>query len=334
MDTMCSSSLTAIHLACDSLRNGSCELAVAGGVNVTVHPNKYLTLSQGQFAASNGRCMSFGTGGDGYVPGEGVGAVLLKPLARAVADGDRIYGVIKGTAINHGGKTNGYTVPNPQAQGELIEDALRKAGVHPRTISYVEAHGTGTALGDPIEVAGLSKAFGAQTQDRQYCAIGSAKSNIGHCESAAGIAGLTKVLLQLKHGQLVPSLHSEELNPNIDFARTPFVVQRTLGEWKRPQVSLAGSRSGSIRASRGSRRSVPGIERARDRAGVPGCRACAGEGGGDAAAPGRGGAVGPARGAAARGGASAAVACGAPGCTDEDLAALRTRCRWGARRWR
>ncbi|XPG33992.1 type I polyketide synthase [Variovorax sp. NFACC29] len=313
MDTMCSSSLTAIHLACDSLRNGSCELAVAGGVNVTVHPNKYLTLSQGQFAASNGRCMSFGTGGDGYVPGEGVGAVLLKPLARAVADGDRIYGVIKGTAINHGGKTNGYTVPNPQAQGELIEDALRKAGVHPRTISYVEAHGTGTALGDPIEVAGLSKAFGAQTQDRQYCAIGSAKSNIGHCESAAGIAGLTKVLLQLKHGQLVPSLHSEELNPNIDFARTPFVVQRTLGEWKRPQVSLAGSRSGSIRASRGSRRSVPGIERARDRAGVPGCRACAGEGGGDAAAPGRGGAVGPARGAAARGGASAAVACGAPG---------------------
>ncbi|XPG60945.1 polyketide synthase [Variovorax sp. NFACC26] len=141
MDTMCSSSLTAIHLACDSLRNGSCELAVAGGVNVTVHPNKYLTLSQGQFAASNGRCMSFGTGGDGYVPGEGVGAVLLKPLARAVADGDRIYGVIKGTAINHGGKTNGYTVPNPQAQGELIEDALRKAGVHPRTISYVEAHG-------------------------------------------------------------------------------------------------------------------------------------------------------------------------------------------------
>ncbi|WP_418133249.1 hypothetical protein [Variovorax sp. NFACC26] len=184
--------------------------------------------------------------------------LFLKRLSLAEADGDQIYGVIKATAINHGGKTNGYTVPNPQAQGELIEDALRKAGVHPRTISYVEAHGTGTALGDPIEVAGLSKAFGAQTQDRQYCAIGSAKSNIGHCESAAGIAGLTKVLLQLKHGQLVPSLHSEELNPNIDFARTPFVVQRTLGEWKRPQVSLAGSRSGSIRASRGSRRSVPG----------------------------------------------------------------------------
>ncbi|MDO8387773.1 MAG: SDR family NAD(P)-dependent oxidoreductase, partial [Polaromonas sp.] len=169
VDTMCSSSLTAIHLACESIRAGGCEAAIAGGVNISVHPNKYLLLSQGRFASSKGRCEAFGRGGDGYVPGEGVGAVLLKPLARAVQDGDRIYGVIKASALNHGGKTNGYSVPNPNAQAAVIRQALDKAGVSARAISYVEAHGTGTALGDPIEIAGLSKAFEADTQDRQYC---------------------------------------------------------------------------------------------------------------------------------------------------------------------
>ncbi|WP_127530233.1 SDR family NAD(P)-dependent oxidoreductase [Paenibacillus kobensis] len=238
--TMCSSSLTAIHLACQSLRQGECELAVAGGVNVSVHPNKYILLEQGQFVSSKGRCESFGLGGDGYVPGEGVGAVLLKPLHKAVADGDPIYGVIKGTAVNHGGKVNGYTVPNPNAQAEVIGKALREAGVDARTVSYVEAHGTGTSLGDPIEIAGLAKGFETYTQDKQFCAIGSVKSNIGHSESAAGIAGLTKVLLQLRYGQLVPSLHAEELNPNIDFAQTPFAVQRELTEWNRPVLNLDG----------------------------------------------------------------------------------------------
>ncbi|MEW9713042.1 beta-ketoacyl synthase N-terminal-like domain-containing protein, partial [Paenibacillus sp. SI92] len=170
------------------------------GVNVSLHPNKYLKLSQGKFISNKGRCESFGEGGEGYVPGEGVGAVLLKPLSRAIADGDQIYGVIKGTAINHGGKTNGYTVPNPNAQGNLISQALKEAGVNPRTISYLEAHGTGTVLGDPIEITGLTRAFGQDTPDKQFCAIGSVKSNIGHCEGAAGIAGLTKVLLQLKNG--------------------------------------------------------------------------------------------------------------------------------------
>ena len=240
VDTMCSSSLTAIHLACQSLRQVGCRVAIAGGVNVTIHPNKYLILSQGQFASSQGRCMSFGEGGDGFVPGEGVGAVVLKPLQEAIADGDHIYGVIKGSAINHGGKTNGYTVPNPKAQGEVISQALEESGIHPRVISYVEAHGTGTALGDPIEIAGLSQAFGAQTQETQYCAIGSAKSNVGHCESAAGIAGLTKVLLQMQHGRLVKSLHSEKLNPHIDFSCTPFVVQREFGDWLRPVLLLDG----------------------------------------------------------------------------------------------
>ena len=237
LDTMCSSSLTAIHLACEAIRKGSCALALAGGVNVSVHPNKYLLLAQGRFASSMGRCESFGVGGDGYVPGEGVGAVLLKPLAQAQADGDRIYGVIKGSAINHGGKTNGYTVPNPAAQAEVIAAALAEARIDARTVSYIEAHGTGTALGDPIEIAGLARAFAAHTPDTGFCAIGSAKSNIGHLESAAGIAGLTKVLLQMRHRQLAPSLHAEVLNPNIDFSTTPFTVQRTLDKWERPVVS-------------------------------------------------------------------------------------------------
>ncbi len=240
VNTMCSSSLTAIHLACHSLQRGECKLAIAGGVNVSVHPNKYLLLGQGKFVSSKGRCESFGQGGDGYVPGEGVGALLLKPLARAVADGDQIYGIIKGTAVNHGGKTNGYTVPNPNAQAEVIEQAFMQAGVDVRTLSYLEAHGTGTSLGDPIEITGLTKAFQKHTKDKQFCAIGSAKSNIGHCESAAGIAGVTKVLLQLKYRQLTPSLHSQILNPNIDFANTPFIVQQELAEWKRPVIEQAG----------------------------------------------------------------------------------------------
>ncbi|KAF6580343.1 SDR family NAD(P)-dependent oxidoreductase [Paenibacillus sp. EKM212P] len=240
VDTMCSSSLTTIHLACQSLQQGECELAIAGGVNVSIHPNKYLMLGQGRFVSSKGRCESFGQGGDGYVPGEGVGAVLLKPLAKAIADGDHIYGVVKGTSVNHGGKTNGFSVPNPHAQASVIGRAFKKAGINPRTISYIEAHGTGTSLGDPIEIAGLQKVFQEYTEDKQFCAIGSAKSNIGHCESAAGIAGVTKVLLQLKYGQIVPSLHSKTLNPNINFSDSPFIVQQELGEWKRPVVTMNG----------------------------------------------------------------------------------------------
>src|SRR5262249_28904744 len=148
-------------------------------------------------------------------------------------DGDHIYGVIKGSAMNHGGKTSGFTVPNPKAQAQLIQHALRAAGIDPRTINYVEAHGTGTELGDPIEIAGLAEAFtdGANAAG-QFCAIGSCKSNIGHLEAAAGIAQLTKVLLQMQHRQLVPSIHTRELNPNINFARTPFYVQRALSVWE------------------------------------------------------------------------------------------------------
>ena len=241
IDTMCSSSLTAIHLACQSLKQGECEVAIAGGVNVSIHQHKYVMLSQGKFASAKGRCASFGEGGDGYVPGEGVGAIILKPLDKAVQDGDNIYAVIKGTAVNHGGKTNGYTVPNPNAQSSLIDSAIKASGLNPRIISYVEAHGTGTSLGDPIEIQGLTKAFKNYTNDKQFCRIGSVKSNIGHCESAAGIAGLTKILLQMKYKKLVPSIHSDVLNSYIDFAGTPFVVQKDLSDWERPVIEVDGT---------------------------------------------------------------------------------------------
>ncbi|MBV9493032.1 MAG: SDR family NAD(P)-dependent oxidoreductase [Acidobacteria bacterium] len=236
LDTMCSSSLTAIHIACQDLKLGRTSLAIAGGVNVSIHPNKYLVLSGGQFISSDGHCQSFGEGGDGYIPGEGVGVVVLKRLSDAVRDGDHVYAVIRGSALNHGGKTNGYSVPNPQAQASAISRVLAESGTDARHISYIEAHGTGTKLGDPIEISALSKAFRKYTPDTEYCLIGSAKSNIGHCESAAGIAGLTKVLLQMQHGQIVPSLHSAQLNPHIDFPGTPFIVNQTLRPWDRPEV--------------------------------------------------------------------------------------------------
>ncbi|CAB3765823.1 SDR family NAD(P)-dependent oxidoreductase [Paraburkholderia humisilvae] len=239
LDTMCSSSLTALHLACQDLRDGRTSLALAGGVNVSIHPDKYTMLSAGQFISGAGHCQSFGEGGDGYIPGEGVGVAVLKRLSDAVRDGNHIYGVIRGSALNHGGRTNGYTVPNPHAQAAVIRAALTEAGINPRDVSYIEAHGTGTKLGDPIEIAALTKTFndGLDPAARRngFCRIGSAKSNIGHCESAAGIAGVTKVLLQMKHRKIVPSLHSQRLNPYIDFDRTPFVVNQALVDWVQPE---------------------------------------------------------------------------------------------------
>lgn len=234
VDTACSSSLTAIHLALESLYSGMSSCAIAGGVNLIVHPDHFLKLSAMTMLSPGDTCRPFGQQADGIVDSEGVGAVVLKPLAQAEADGDHIYGVIKGSMLNAGGKTNGYTIPNPQSQAQLILQALERTQLDARTISYIEAHGTGTALGDPIEINGLTTAFEKHTHDRQFCAIGSVKSNIGHSESAAGVAGLTKILLQLKHRQLVPSLHAEELNTRIDFSRTPFVVQQKLADWKRP----------------------------------------------------------------------------------------------------
>ncbi|WP_187653007.1 SDR family NAD(P)-dependent oxidoreductase [Xenorhabdus sp. PB62.4] len=236
IDTMCSASLTAIHEACEHLRSGACELAIAGGVNLYLHPSNYVDLCRFRMLSSDGYCRSFGEGGDGFVPGEGVGCVLLKPLAQAQADGDAIHAVILGSSINHGGRSNGYTVPNLQAQANVVCEALERSGISAADISYIEAHGTGTRLGDPVEIDGLTQAFSSHTQDRQFCAIGSVKSNIGHLEAAAGIAGLTKIVLQLQNKQLVPSLHATRLNPNIDFSVTPFRVQTQLAPWTQPDT--------------------------------------------------------------------------------------------------
>ncbi|WP_026686152.1 SDR family NAD(P)-dependent oxidoreductase [Azovibrio restrictus] len=231
VDTMCSSSLTAIHEACAHLRRGECELALAGGVNLYLHPQQYVELCAARMLSPDGHCRSFGAGGNGFVPGEGVGCLVLKPLSRALADGDRIHALIRGSAINHGGKTAGYTVPSPGAQGQVVREALAQAGVAPEQISYLEAHGTGTELGDPIEFTGLCQAFGPLPAGS--CALGSVKSGIGHLEAAAGIAGVTKVLLQMRHGQLAPSLHGETLNPLIPWAAAPFRLQTRLEPWPR-----------------------------------------------------------------------------------------------------
>jgi 3-oxoacyl-(acyl-carrier-protein) synthase/pimeloyl-ACP methyl ester carboxylesterase/NAD(P)-dependent dehydrogenase (short-subunit alcohol dehydrogenase family) len=236
VDTMCSSSLTALHLACASLRSGESKAAIAGGINVNAHPNKHLFLCKRRFAASDGRCRSFGAGGDGYVAGEGVGAVLLKPLSAAERDGDRILGLVRATAVNHDGRTNGYTVPNPRAQTDVVRAALAQAGIEPRTLTYVEAHGTGTPLGDPLEVSALAAAFKPWTAEDGLCALGSVKSNIGHAESAAGIAGVIKVLMQMRHQRLAPSIHADPPNPDIRFEGTPFRVQRDLAPWPAPRT--------------------------------------------------------------------------------------------------
>jgi len=237
IDTMCSSSLVALHLAAQSIERGECRAAIVGAANLTLHPNKYLMQSQMNMLSPTGHCHAFGAAADGFVPSEAIAAVLVRPLSDALRDGDHIYGVIKGTATYHGGKSNGYTVPSPKAQAELIGRALAAADVTADSISYVEAHGTGTALGDPIEAAGLSRAFKGSTR---ACPVGSVKSNLGHAEAAAGMVSLTKVLLQLTHGELVPSLHSEPANPKVDFAEVPFFVQRTLSPWPEP-VNREGS---------------------------------------------------------------------------------------------
>lgn len=239
IDTMCSSSLIAIQLACDSLLKDECQMAIAGGVNLSIHPNKYIGLSLSQMISRQNASKSFGEG-DGYVPGEGVGALLLKPLANAIEDGDSILAVIKSMNANHGGHTHGFHVPNPNAQTQLIEDNFRKSGIDPRTITYVESAANGSPLGDPIELNALNKAFEKFTKDRGFCAIGSVKSNIGHAEAASGISQLTKVILQLQHQQLVPSINAESLNPNLSFDGSPFYLQQKLQPWRRPVLNIDG----------------------------------------------------------------------------------------------
>lgn len=233
IDTACSASLSAITLGYESLVAGKTKMALVGGVNINLDPSRYVALSDMGFLSLDGRCRSFGKGGTGFVPSEGVGAALLKPLSAAKKDGDNVYAVIRGAAVNHSGSTNGYSVPSPQSQALLVHDALQDAGVNARDITLVETHGTGTALGDPIEVDGLTQAFrmNGGSDLRASCALSSVKSNIGHLESAAGIAGLTKLVLQLHRRQRVPSLHADVLNPALDLENTPFFVQTDFAPW-------------------------------------------------------------------------------------------------------
>ncbi|UFJ41786.1 phosphopantetheine-binding protein [Brevibacillus humidisoli] len=240
IDTMCSSSLTAIHQACEHIYRGECEMAIAGGVNLYLHPSSYIGLCSRHMLSTTNRSAAFGKGGDGFVPGEGVGCVLLKPLSQAELDGDHIYAVIVGSQINHNGKTNGYMVSNPNAQTDLLLENFKKSGIDPRTISYVEAAAFGSNLGDAIEINALKKAFAQYTEDEHFCAIGSVKANLGHLEAASGMSQLTKVVWQLRNRELVPSIHAESLNPNICFENSPFYLSKERQEWKRPILTING----------------------------------------------------------------------------------------------
>ena len=231
IDTACSSSLVAVHLACRSLRDGECSLALAGGVNVILSPALMINFTKARLMAPDGHSKTFDAGADGYVRGEGAGIVVLKPLSRALADKDPIYAVIRGTAINQDGRTNGLIAPSRQSQEAVLAAAYRRAGLSPGTAQYVEAHGTGTFLGDAIEANALGTVLADGRPPSSPCLIGSVKTNIGHLEAAAGVAGLIKVALALRHRAIPPSLNFTEPNPEIPFDNLPVRVAQTLTPW-------------------------------------------------------------------------------------------------------
>ncbi|WP_216843120.1 non-ribosomal peptide synthetase, partial [Granulicella sp. S190] len=231
VDTACSSSLVAIHLACQSLWSQETDLALAGGVLVQCSPDFYITANRASMLSRQGKCFTFDERAEGFVPGEGCGVIVLKRLSEAQRDGDNIYGIIRGSGINQDGATNGITAPSALSQEQLERDVYERFQINAGSIQMVEAHGTGTRLGDPIEFEALNNAFRKDTQRKQYCALGSIKTNIGHTAAAAGVAGVTKILLSLKHGKIPPSLHYETSNPHIDFASSPFYVPTKLEDW-------------------------------------------------------------------------------------------------------
>ncbi|MDF5706495.1 MAG: SDR family NAD(P)-dependent oxidoreductase [Nostoc sp. S4] len=233
VQTACSTSLVAVHLACQSLLNGESDIGLAGGISLSIPQKAGYQYHKGGIHSSDGHCRAFDTNTQGCVPSQGTGLVVLKRLEDAFADGDFIHAVIKGSAINNDGSLKvGYTAPSVDGQREVILEALVLAGVEPETISYIETHGTGTPLGDPIEIKALTQAFRASTNKKGFCAIGSVKTNIGHLNTAAGVTGLIKTVQALKHQQIPPSLHFEQPNPQIDFANSPFYVNTKLSEWK------------------------------------------------------------------------------------------------------
>ncbi|WP_139491844.1 non-ribosomal peptide synthetase [Brevibacillus dissolubilis] len=231
----CSSSLVAVHYAVQALLNGECEQALTGAINLYLFPVDLVTDSAYRvgIVSEESRCRTFDNAANGVVRGEGGAVLLLKPLKRALADGDHIYGTIIGTGVNNDGLSTSISAPNPVAQAEMLTSVWKKANIDPRSIAYLEAHGTGTKLGDPIEIAAITRAFAPFTKERQFCGIGSVKSNIGHLvNGASGIAGLIKTVLALKHKQLPPTLHFEDPNPLIDFLQSPVYVVDRLQDWK------------------------------------------------------------------------------------------------------
>jgi myxalamid-type polyketide synthase MxaB len=242
VDTACSSSLVAIHLACRSLLQGECRRALAGGVNLILSPIATIALSQGGVLAPDGVCRAFDAAASGMVRGEGCAVIVLKRLSDALADGDAIRAVIRGSATNQDGPSSGLTVPNGPAQAALIRGALDGAGLSPNDIDYIEAHGTGTPLGDPIELRALADVFGAG-RDRPLI-VGSVKSNIGHLEACAGVAGLVKVVLALQHSTIPPHLHFQEPTPHLPWETLPFRVPTAPYAWlpgSRPRLAGVSS---------------------------------------------------------------------------------------------
>lgn len=241
VQTACSTSLVAVHLACQALLSGECDMALAGGVSVTVPQTVGYLYQEGGIVSPDGHCRAFDAKAEGTVGGSGVGLVLLKRLHDALSEGDHILAVVKGSAVNNDGASKvGYTAPGVEGQARVITAAHVAAGVDAESISYVEAHGTGTPMGDPIEVAGLTEAFRASTARAGFCAIGSVKSNIGHLDAAAGIAGMIKTILALVHRKIPASLHFTDPNPAIDFTATPFYVNRKLTQWEGRRPRRAG----------------------------------------------------------------------------------------------
>ena len=233
IQTACSTSLVAVHVACQSLINGECDMALAGGVSITIPQKEGYLYQEGMILSPDGHCRAFDAKAQGTIAGDGVGIVMLKRATDAIADGDYIHAILKGSAINNDGTNKiGFTAPSVEGQAAVIGEVQAIAGIDAESISYIEAHGTGTELGDPIEIAALTKAFHNSTKKKHFCAIGSVKTNIGHLNTAAGVAGLIKTVLALKHKQIPPSLHFETPNPKIDFANSPFYVNTKLSEWK------------------------------------------------------------------------------------------------------
>ncbi|MEL6779649.1 MAG: beta-ketoacyl synthase N-terminal-like domain-containing protein [Cyanobacteria bacterium J06597_16] len=230
VDTACSSSLVAVHLACQSLRQRECEIALAGGVNRIITPTASINFSKAHMLSADGRCRTFDQAASGFGRAEGGGMIALKRLSDAIASGDRIQAVILGSAVNHNGRSNGITAPSKTAQQAVIQQALSASRLSPNQVDYVETHGTGTALGDPIEVGALGAVFGEQNRDHPLV-LGAVKTNLGHAEAAAGMAGLIKAVLAMQHRQIPANLHLSEPNSSIDWASLPFQLPKTTLPW-------------------------------------------------------------------------------------------------------